>query len=112
MFDKKCLFLIASTVIGSVAAQAKVSSAEVAITFDRIHTYQEVAAYLEDALERYRELTELHRIGKSYLGKDLLVLEITNEATGSGSLKPGYFIDGNLHSGEVIGCAFATRTVL
>ena len=89
MFDNKSFLLIASTVMGSVAAQAKVSSAETAITFDHIHTYQEVVAYLDDALERYPELTELHKIGKSYLGKDLLVLEITNEATGSGSSKPG-----------------------
>lgn len=81
------------------------------IVFDHIHTSQEVADYLDDVVGYYPQLTALHTIGKSYLGKDLLVLEITNLATGEGSSKPGYFIDGNLHSGEVIGGEICLHTI-
>lgn len=82
------------------------------IDFDHIHTYQEVVDYLNAVRAYYPMLTELHTIGKSYLGKDLLVLEITNKETGEGATKPGYFIDGSLHSGEVFGGEVCLHTIL
>jgi hypothetical protein len=81
------------------------------LEFDHIHTFGEVETYLRAASEQYPQLVELHSIGKSYLGKDLLVIEITNKTTGPGLEKPGYFIDGNLHSGEVIGGEICLHTI-
>ncbi|MFC1640288.1 M14 family metallopeptidase [Gemmatimonadota bacterium] len=81
------------------------------IVFDHIHTYQEVSDYLDEVVGFYPQLTALHTIGQSYLGKDLLVIEITNQTTGEASSKPGYFIDGNLHSGEVIGGEICLHTI-
>ena len=37
----------------------------------------------------YPELTEIYSIGKSFLGTDLMVMEITNKATGPSAEKPG-----------------------
>jgi hypothetical protein len=81
------------------------------IRFDHIHTFDEVVQYLDSVAKHYPDIVEIHRIGKSYLGKDLLVVEITNKATGPGLEKPGYFIDGNLHSSEVIGGEICLHTV-
>ena len=116
MFDEKRRLMILCTLLGFSLAgfrfdSATVSGAEPELTFDHIHTYQEVADYLEDVVGFYPRLTALHRIGRSYLGKDLLVLEITNQETGEGSSKPGFFIDGNLHSGEVIGGEICLHTI-
>ena len=82
------------------------------IRFDHIHTFDEVVTYLENVAESHPGLVEIHRIGKSYLGKDLLVVEITNKNTGPGLEKPGYFIDGNLHSSEVIGGEICLHTIM
>lgn len=45
------------------------------IVFDHTHTFAETAAYLTAVSKAYSEITRLHTIGKSFLGKDLLVLE-------------------------------------
>jgi hypothetical protein len=81
------------------------------LKFDHTHTFQEVAAYLNEICKQYPEIATLHTIGKSFLGKDLLVLEMTHRATGPGREKPGYFIDGNLHSGEVFGGEVCLNTI-
>jgi len=83
-----------------------------ALLFDHTHTHAEVVAYLQSATKAYPEITKLETVGKSYLGKDLLVLEITNHKTGPGLEKPGYWIDGNLHSGEVFGGEVCLHTII
>ena len=81
------------------------------LKFDHNHTYSEVVAYLQGVTKAYPNITRLHNIGKSYMGKDLLVLEITNRATGDALEKPGYWMDGNLHAGEVFGAEICLKTI-
>ena len=96
---------------GSRLDLTTVTTPDPELLFDHIHTYQEVVDYLNAAVASYTQLTTLHTIGQSYLGKDLLVLEITNQNTGEGASKPGYFFDGNLHSGEVVGGEICLHTI-
>ena len=65
--------------------------------------YEEVAARLQDIAGRYPDLTSLSSIGKTIAGRDLWVMEITNRETGPGVTKPGVWVDGNMHAGEVNG---------
>lgn len=81
------------------------------LVFDHTHTYAEVVEYLQAVVAAYPQLTKLHKIGQSYLGKDLLVLELTSHSTGEGALKPGYWVDGNLHAGEVFGGEACLHTI-
>jgi len=81
------------------------------LEFDHNHTFTEVADYLNAVVGAYPNIAKLHKIGKSYLGKDLLVLEITNRSTGTGLEKPGYWLDGNLHSSEVMGAEVCLNTI-
>jgi hypothetical protein len=46
-------------------------------------------------------LTNLYSIGETLEGTQLLVLEITNKEFGEPGEKPGYYYDGNIHSGEL-----------
>ena len=52
------------------------------ILFDHTHTFAEAAAYLDAVAKAYPDITRLRTIGRSFLGKDLVVLEITNRKTG------------------------------
>jgi hypothetical protein len=81
------------------------------IQFDHNHTYSEVVEYLDAVVAAYPSITKLHTIGKSYQGRDLLVLEITNQGTGDGLSKPGFWMDGNLHAGEVMGAEVCLKNI-
>ena len=75
------------------------------VDFDRFHLFDELVAILGQFHEAYPNLTRLYSIGKSYEGRDIWLMEITNQATGAHDDKPGYYIDGNIHAGEVTGAA-------
>jgi hypothetical protein len=81
------------------------------LEFDHNHTYAEVVNYLEQVVRAYPNITKLHTIGNSYEGRDLLVLEVTNQNTGDGLAKPGFWMDGNLHAGEVMGTEVCLRSI-
>lgn len=49
----------------------------------------------------YPQLTELVVLGTSYEGREILALEVTNEASGAADTKPAMYIDGNIHGNEV-----------
>ena len=99
--------LIFGLLLTCVAASAAVEK----LSFDHNYTFAETVRYLNEVVKAYPKITQLHTIGKSYLGKDLLVLEITNKDTGQGLTKPGFWIDGNLHASEVMGAAVCLRTI-
>jgi len=100
--------LIITSLVSSFAIQ-KVLCQE--LKFDHNHTFAEVVKYLNDVVKKHPKLARLHTIGKSYLGNDLLVLEITNMETGQALEKPGYWIDGNLHASEVMGAEVCLKTI-
>ncbi len=106
-----CLALGAAAAHGSAARPAIAQTGLPELVFDHVHTYAETAAYMRAAATAFPGITRLHTIGKSYLGKDLLVLEITNQKNKPTLEKPGYWIDGNLHSGEVFGGEAALHTI-
>ncbi len=65
------------------------------------HTTERAYALLEAWTREFPELTNLFSIGETLAGTPLLVLEITNKETGEPGEKPGYYYDGNIHSGEL-----------
>lgn len=81
------------------------------IRFDHNHTYAEVVDYLQQVVRAYPEIARLHTIGQSYEGRDLLVLEVTNQSTGDGMGKPGFWMDGNLHASEVMGAEVCLKNI-
>jgi hypothetical protein len=81
------------------------------LRFDHNHTFAEVVEYLNQVVRDYPEIAQLHNIGKSYEGRDLLVLEVTNRSTGDGLSKPGFWIDGNLHASEVMGAEVTLKNI-
>lgn len=60
---------------------------------------------LTDLLHAYQSafpgLAKVESIGKSYEGRDIWALTITNAKTGDALEKPGFYVDGNIHGSEV-----------
>lgn len=69
----------------------------------KYHSTREAYALLQAWARAHADLTELYSIGQTLEGTPLLVLEITNEATGPASDKPAYYYDGNIHAAELTG---------
>ena len=90
------LLLLAST--GGVRAQREDPKHP---TWDFYHSSAAAHALLEAWVREYPTLTNLYSIGETLEGTPLLVLEITNAATGDASDKPAYYYDGNIHAGEL-----------
>ncbi len=55
-------------------------------------------------------LVKLESMGKSFQGREMWVLTISDFKTGNSDRKPAMYIDGNIHSNEIQGSEFALYT--
>ncbi|KAH8302212.1 hypothetical protein KR044_004077, partial [Drosophila immigrans] len=67
---------------------------------DRYYKFEEINLYIEELAERYPSRVEVKTVGKSYEGRSLKTIRITN---GDGRLnKQVIFVDGGIHAREWI----------
>jgi hypothetical protein len=78
------------------------------VDWNRFYTSAETNQILAELHALYPGLTELYSVGTSWGGQPLMMLEITNEATGPASEKPALYVDGGIHAGEFTGSSVAT----
>ncbi len=77
------------------------------VDWNRFYTSGETNAILAHYARRYPQLTTLYSIGRSWRGADLMLIEVTNKATGPAIDKPALYLDGGIHAGELTGSAVA-----
>jgi murein tripeptide amidase MpaA len=77
----------------------------------RFYRFDEMTDLLQKYAGAYPKLADLSSAGKSYEGRDIWVLTITNTETGAADSKPAMYIDGNIHAGEVTGCNVCLYTI-
>ena len=82
-----------------------------AVDWNRFYTAAETNQILREFHALHPDLTELHQVGKSYRGQPLMLITITNEATGPAAHKPALYVDGGIHAGELTGSAVATHVI-
>jgi murein tripeptide amidase MpaA len=78
---------------------------------DRYYRYDLMTQLMEGWVREYPELIELSSIGASGEGRAIWVAIVTNRATGSDRDKPAYYVDGNIHAGEVMTSSVALGTI-
>lgn len=69
--------------------------------FDHFYRYDELTALLFAYAEARPNLVSVRSIGKSYEGRDIWVVVVTNLASGMDIDKPAMWIDGNIHAAEL-----------
>lgn len=79
--------------------------------FDRYYNNEELTAILHEYARAFPGLCSVESIGKSYEGRDIWAVTLTNAQTGSHETKPAIYIDGNLHAGEITGSAVCLYTI-
>ncbi len=69
--------------------------------FDQFYRHAELTRLLQDYAEAVPALVRLSSLGKSFEGRDIWLLTITNTATGADTDKPAFWVDGNIHAAEL-----------
>lgn len=75
--------------------------------YDHYYRYEEIANILRGYAEQHPGLTRLTPIGTTPQGRDILALEVTDTSTGAFEDKPAYYMEANIHAGEVTGSMVA-----
>lgn len=76
-------------------------------TYDHYFLYQEILDIVDGFIEKHPDLISKEVLCKTAKGRDVIALTITNTKTGKPQDKPAYFIDANIHAGEVTGSMVA-----
>lgn len=109
------LLLSSSTVFSQkpeniLAAAGSPPNPKVAISWNRYNDYAAITEICKKIAAAYPELVKLESMGKSFQGRDLWVMTITDTKVGSADKKPAMYIDGNIHSNEIQGSEFSLYT--
>ncbi len=81
------------------------------VDFDRYYTNEELETILHAYAEAFPQLCSVYSIGKSYEGRDIWAVTLSNKETGDPDKKPAMYIDGNIHAGEITGSAVCLYTI-
>jgi murein tripeptide amidase MpaA len=69
--------------------------------FDEFYRHAELTRLLQDYAAAAPHLVHLRVLGKSFEGRDIWLLTITNNQTGDDTDKPAFWVDGNIHAAEL-----------
>lgn len=78
------------------------SNPKVMISWNRYYDYDGIVKICQSIAEAYPRFVKYGIIGKSYEGKDIPILTIAYLSENESDLdRPGYYMDGNIHSNEI-----------
>jgi murein tripeptide amidase MpaA len=83
----------------------------ISYAFDRYLRYDELAAWIEQLATAHPDLVAVEAYGRSYEGRDLLLVTVTDSSTGSHDSKPAHWIDASIHAVELTATVAACRVL-
>lgn len=99
--------LLAASCLTPAAADAQEAGGQwtphLEIPWNRFYRHAELNGWMERMRESWPDFVELREIGRSYEGRPMIVMELTNRATGAADEKVAMWVDGNVHGNEVQG---------
>ncbi len=95
---------------GALAAMGSPPDPKVSIAWDRFYDHATIGEIGRRLAAAHPDYVKFGSIGKSYEGKDIWILTVTNFKVGDADRKPAMYIDGNIHSNEVQGSEFSLYT--
>lgn len=112
-------YLIYIVAAGSAAAQnaegvfkaaGSPVNPKVTVSWNRYYNHAGITDICRKLAAAHPDLVQLSSIGKSFQGKDMWVLTVTDFKKGKPAEKPGFYLDGNIHSNEIQGAEFCLYT--
>lgn len=101
---------IAPQDLNGIRAIGSPANPKVKMTWDNYHDYTQVTQLGRDLVKAYPNLVKMESAGKSYEGRDLWVLTISDFNSDKVENKPGFYIDGGIHANEMQGVEVAMYT--
>jgi hypothetical protein len=83
---------------------------KVQVSWNKYYTYKGINDLCRRLEKAYPDLVTMESAGKSYQGRDIIALTISYKKNMDPGLKPGFYIDGNIHSNEIQGTEMALYT--
>ena len=79
--------------------------------YDHYFAYEELSKDLEQLAESYPDLVDLKANCLTLEGRKQYVVTLTNKKIGDALDKPAFYLDGNIHAGEVTSSMCAMHTI-
>jgi hypothetical protein len=86
------------------------SDPKVQVSWNKYYTYEGIAGFCKNLAKAYPDLVTIESAGISYKGRDIIALTISDKKSKDPGMKPGFYIDGNIHSNEIQGTEMALYT--
>ncbi len=83
---------------------------KVQTSWNKYYTYHGIVDLCTRLVKAYPDLVSIESAGKSYQGRDIIVLTVSDKKNQDPDTKPGLLIDGNIHSVELQGTEMALYT--
>lgn len=96
--------------ISGLRAIGSPSNPKVPMNWSRYHDLKQMEQFYKDLQKAYPDLVKYESIGKSYEGRDIFVLTVTDFREGKADRKPSMWIDGNIHANELQGSEISMYT--
>ena len=80
-------------------------------TYDHYFKYAEIESNLNYFQQQYPDLVTVETNCVTLEGRSQFVVTLTNKKTGDPLTKPGWYLDGNIHAGEVTSSIAAMHTI-
>ncbi|MEX0692517.1 MAG: M14 family metallopeptidase [Gemmatimonadales bacterium] len=95
----------------AVAQQGSDPQHRLPLTWDRWLDHDEVNERMRLMQRTWPRLLTLNSIGRSYGGREMLIMTINNPATGAEASKSAMFIEANVHGNEIQGAEVVLYTI-
>lgn len=79
--------------------------------FTHYYTNKELDDFIFNVKDNFPELVDVQSVGKSWEGRDIWAVTITNKSLGDSNEKPAIYIDGNIHAGEVTAAMVCLKVI-
>ena len=79
--------------------------------YDHYYKYDEIKGNLEYFVKNYPDLISVETNCVTEEGRSQFAVTLTNKKTGEALSKPGWYLDGNIHAGEVTSSMCAMHTI-
>jgi murein tripeptide amidase MpaA len=87
----------------AMKAMGAPNNPKVEVAWNRYYDSEELAEIMHRIEKAYPKLAKVSSIGKSYKGKELWLITVSNRENGDPDKKPAMYVDGNIHSNEIQG---------
>ncbi|GHN01426.1 peptidase M14 [Cytophagales bacterium WSM2-2] len=101
---------MAQDVNGVFRAAGSPENPKVPMAWNRYYNYAGITDICKKLAAAHPDLVKVSSIGKSFQGKDMWVITVTDFKKGKEEEKPAYYLDGNIHSNEIQGTEMALYT--